>query len=163
MKKFCLFLFLALAFVGCSVTQNTSSAGATNPFRGYRYFHVVATEKISSSEGSVYGGQYGTYGSSVTKTVNPADVITGYMMKKGFISLPDLSGRHPGKTLYISYGESGRKFKGIGYSIEITIQFLDADSHELVLVESAEGMGDTEADDIRKAILKCMKKVFNEK
>lgn len=163
MKRLFLFLCLLASIFSCSVSQNTSHVGTTTPFKGYRYFSVVATEKVSASEGSIYGGQYGTYGSSVSKSVNPADVISGYMMKKGYICVPVSSIPPQEKTLLISYGESGRKFKGIGYSIEVTIQFLDAETHSLVLVESAEGMGETEVDDIRKAILKCMKKVFNEK
>ena len=48
----------------------------------------------------------------------------------------------------------------LGYTIEITLQFLSADTHEVVCTSTAEGMGETEADDIRIAIQKALTEVF---
>ena len=52
-------------------------------------------------------------------------------------------------------------FSGGGYTIEITLQFLSAQSHEVVCTSTAEGMGETEADDIRIAINRALDELFN--
>lgn len=43
-----------------------------------------------------------------------------------------------------------------GYTLEVSIQILDAKTQEPVFICTAEGQGDTEADDIRKAITRCL-------
>ena len=46
----------------------------------------------------------------------------------------------------------------LGEILEITIQMLDAKTHELLFICTAEGkMGDTESDNIRKAIARCLR------
>ena len=64
--------------------------------------------------------------------------------------------------MVISYGESGRRKMGFGYAIEVTIQFIDASTNELILTSTAAGIGETEADDIRKATLNCLNNIFGE-
>lgn len=61
------------------------------------------------------------------------------------------------ETLIVSYGESGRRNVNLGYSIEVTIQFLSAKTNMPVCVCTAEGQGSTEADDIRIAINRALK------
>ena len=68
----------------------------------------------------------------------------------------------PPNTMILSYGESDRHQMGLGYAIEVTIQFIDASTNELILTSSAAGIGNTEADDIRKATLNCLHNVFGE-
>jgi len=60
----------------------------------------------------------------------------------------------------VNYGESGRRNVAFGYTIEVTIQFISAKSHTLLSSCTAEGIGDTEADDIRKAITRCLTGLF---
>lgn len=121
----------------------------------YKYIYISSTNSLTSSSGVTYGGQY--YTSS--KTVNPSDVITGILTKEGFIKLPELTPELTDQTLIINYGESGKRniAGGLGgYTIEVTIQFISAKSHTLICSCTAEGQGATEADDIRKAITRCL-------
>lgn len=60
--------------------------------------------------------------------------------------------------LIINYGQSGKRdiAGGIAYTLEATIQLLDAKTHQLIFQCSAEGIGSTEADDIRIAVNRCL-------
>jgi hypothetical protein len=122
----------------------------------YKYIYITPTGKVTSSAGGVYGGDYGVYGSTTSKSVVPGDVIAGILTKEGFIRLPKLKTELLEKTLIVNYGESDRRNRGLGYTIEVTIQFLSAESNELICSCTAEGQGETEADDIRKAIKRCL-------
>ena len=118
----------------------------------YKYIYISPTNSLTSSSGATYGGQY--YSSS--KSVNPTDVITGILTKEGFIRLPELKDELKDETLIVNYGESGRRNRSLGYTIEVTIQLVSAKSNELISSCSAEGQGETEADDIRQAITRCL-------
>lgn len=66
------------------------------------------------------------------------------------------------ETLIVNYGESGRRGTGLGsYAIEVTIQFISASTKNQICSCTAEGRGETEADDIRKAINSCLKALFS--
>lgn len=127
---------------------------------GYRYAFITPTKELSSSSSGVYASQYGTYRSSVTKSVNPSDVISGILIKKGFIILPELKPDLADKTVVVNYGESGRRSLNLGYTIEITIQFVSYKTSELICTCTAEGQGSTEADDIREAIERALSGLF---
>lgn len=129
----------------------------------YKYVFITPTKELTSSAGSTYGGQYGVYGASTTKSVNPSDVISGELIKNGFIILPELKSDLNDNTLIVNYGESGRRNRGLGYTIEVTIQFISAETHELICSCTAEGQGETEADDIRQAIRRALSGLFNDK
>lgn len=133
-----------------------------NTIEGYKYIYITPTSNLTSSAGGVYGGQYGTYGSTTSKSVNPSDVISGILTKEGFIRLPNLKSELIDETIIINYGESGRRNRGLGYTIEVTIQFVSAKTNELICSCTAEGQGETEADDIRQAITRCLKSLLSE-
>lgn len=154
-------IVLVFASSGCGVSQYASIQRKTS-LDGYKYFYTIHTSQLSSGSGFVSGGQYGAFGGSSSKSVNPSDVISGYMMKQGFIRLEALDEQMLNEALIIAYGESGRhkRVLGLGYAIEVTLQFLDASSNTIVLTSTAAGMGETEADDIRKATLNCLDNIF---
>ena len=83
-------------------------------------------------------------------------------MKNNFIILPEIKPELSDKTLIVNYGESGRRNRGLGYTIEVTIQFISAKTHERVCTCTAEGQGETEADDIRKAIRRALSELFDD-
>jgi hypothetical protein len=58
--------------------------------------------------------------------------------------------------MIVNYGESGKRNKGLGYTIEVTIQFVSAKTNAKLCSCTAEGQGETEADDIREAITRCL-------
>jgi hypothetical protein len=123
----------------------------------YKYIYISPTNSLTSSSGATYGGQY----YSTSKSVNPTDVITGILTKEGFIRLPELKSELMDETLIVNYGESGKRNRGLGYTIEVTIQFVSGKSNELISSCSAEGQGETEADDIRQAINRCLSAILS--
>ena len=133
------------------------------PIETFKYAYISPTKELTSSSGGTYGGQYGIYGSSTTKSVNPSDVIAGVLIKEGFIILPELKSELSNETLIVNYGESGRRNRGLGYTIEVTIQFISAETKQMICSCTAEGQGETEADDIRQAIRRALEGVFPEK
>ena len=154
-------ILTSLCINGCAplkpavVTKNSS-------IENYKYVYISPTNSLTSSSGGVYGGDYGVYGATTSKSVNPSDVISGILVKKGFIRLPELKSDLTDQTLIVNYGESGRRNRGLGYTIEVTIQFVSARSNELISSCSAEGQGETEADDIRQAITRCLSALQSE-
>ena len=103
-----------------------------SPIEMFKYAYISPTKELTSSTGSAYGGQYGIYGSSTTKSVNPSDVIAGILIQKGYVILPELNPELAKETLIVNYGESGRRNRGLGYTIEVTIQFISADTNQMI-------------------------------
>ncbi|MCQ2320910.1 MAG: hypothetical protein MJZ91_06215 [Bacteroidales bacterium] len=162
MKK----LYLSFSFlictllVGCAILKPVQIIQNESLY-DYQYFYVMPTNDVNSSSGGVYGGVYGLYGSSSSKSVNPADIITGKMMKNGFTRLDAIDETIADKTIIISYGESGRRTAGLGYTIEITIQFTNAATRSLICSCTGEGQGESETDDIRKAVNRSLDELFS--
>lgn len=126
----------------------------------FKYAYISPTKELTSSTGSTYGGQYGIFGSSTTKSVNPSDIIAGILIQIGFIIVPEIKSELAKETVIINYGESGRRNRGLGYTIEVTIQFISADTNQMICSCTAEGQGSTEADDIRQAIKRALDGLF---
>ncbi|MBQ9312862.1 MAG: hypothetical protein IJ213_07450 [Bacteroidales bacterium] len=123
------------------------------PVDNYKYVYVTPTKELTSS----YGEIINSLGYTVSKSVNPQDVISGILINKGYIILPELDSAIAEETLVVTYGESGRRYVSSGYTIEVTIQFISAKTHKLVCSCTAEGQGSTEADDIREAITRALR------
>ena len=151
-------IFISLGTNSCAILK-APVITKNEPIEGYKYIFIPTTKDLTSGTGGVYGGQYGVYGSSSTKSVNPSDVIAGILLKEGFIGLPEIKPELIDETIVVNYGESGKRIiaGGLGgYTIEVTIQFISAKSHNLICSCTAEGQGSTEADDIREAITRCL-------
>lgn len=150
-------LIMSMTMFSC-VTLQPASVQRNGQLSNYTYFIINPTETLTSGQGNTYDGIY----SSVNKTVNPSDVIRGYLIKKGLVVLAEPQGDLLTQTLIVNYGESGRRNVGLGYTIEVTIQFISASSNQVIFLTTAEGIGDTEADDIREAITRAMDALFEE-
>lgn len=149
-------VFLSTIIYGCANLRPATTTNNGN-VKEYKYFYISPTNSLTSSSGIAIGGQYYSSG----KSVNPTDVITGILSKQGFIRLPELNPDLADKIVIINYGESGRRGTGLGgYTIEVTIQFVSSKTHLPVCSCTAEGQGETEADDIRKAINRCLTALF---
>lgn len=144
----------------CASLKPATYTGNTS-LTGYKYAYITPTSGLSSSTGEVFGNGYGIYGSTISKSVNPADIISGILMKNGFTLIPELNEELKDRTIIVNYGKTGRRNVFLGYTIEITLQILAADNLELLCTTTAEGMGATEADDIRIAITRAMETIFN--
>ena len=75
--------------------------------------------------------------------------------------MPELKPELSDETLIVNYGESGKRNRGLGYTIEVTIQFVSAKSYAQICSCTAEGQGSTEADDIRQAITRCLSSLLS--
>ncbi len=147
--------------VGCGVMVPKQATVSSKPdLSKYKYVYITSTAEKTSISGKTYGNQYGVYGSTISKSIIPSDVIAGHFMKNGFVRIPEISETQKSQTIVVNYGESGRKNYGLAYSIEVTIQLLDATTYELICSSTAEGMGETETDDVRKATIKCLDAIF---
>lgn len=162
LTKIIVLALMPLVFASCvslqpvRVTRNTS-------LDNYTYFYITPTETKTGSTGGVYGNGYGVYGSSRSKSTNPADIISGYLIKRGMVRLPEVKSDLADKTMIINYGETGRRGTGLGgYTIEITLQILSAKTSEVICVVTGEGQGETEADDIRIAINRCLEEIYRQ-
>lgn len=164
MKRVKLLSFIALNFllVSCA-SMKAPVINLIESFDGYKYVYITPTSELTSGSSGVYGGKYGVYGGGSTKTINPSDVISGILLKQGYIRLPELKPELLEQTLIVNYGESGRRNVNLGYSIEVTIQFLSAKTNMPVCICTAEGKGSTEADDIRIAINRAISPLFKNK
>lgn len=146
-----------LATISCA-NLKPATAIKNGEIKDYRYIYISQTKSLTSSTGASINGQY----YSTSKSVNPRDVITGILAKKGYILIPELKNDLSNETLIVNYGESGRRSTGLGgYTIEVTIQFISSSTNSLVCSCTAEGQGSTEADDIREAITRCLNKVIS--
>lgn len=157
--KFIALSMLMLLVSSCASLKPVTYNGNTSLI-GYKYAYITPTSGLSSSSGGIYGNAYGVYGSTISKSINPADVISGILMKNGFTLIPELDDELKDRTIIINYGETGRRNVFWGYTIEITLQILSADTLEVLCTTTAEGMGSTEADDIRIAITRAMEAIF---
>lgn len=161
MKRLKLFLAIiaGVLITSCSVTLMAPTVNVTIPLNGYKYFYVTPTEEKSSTSGYVYNG----IGGSTTHSVNPADIITGCLVKRGYTRVPDLKEENLDRTFVVNYGETGRRQASLfAYTIEVTLQFIAADTHDVLCVSTAEGCGETESDDVRLAINRAIEAVFSE-
>jgi hypothetical protein len=148
---------ISLFIISCTSLKPVTSV-RIGTIEDYQFIYISPTNSLTSSTGTMIGGQY----IATTKSVNPADVIAGILSKKGLVRLPELKPDITDQTLIVNYGESGRRDIGLGYTIEVTIQFISAKSNQLICSCTAEGLGSTEADDIRQAITRCLDELMSE-
>lgn len=157
MRKFLFLIFTTffIIFTGCT-TLRPATVVKNDNISNYQYLIINGTTSLTSGTGGFVNGVY----YSESKSVNPRDVISGYMAKKGFIILPELDNELLDKTLLVTYGESGRREVFWGYTTEVTIQFISPVTKQLSFSSTAEGIGSTEADDIKKAITRALDALF---
>lgn len=161
MKKLLLLAIVPLLLTGCGTMLKVPTADIKGNVYKYNYVYVIPTSGVTSSSG-VYGNQYGVYGGS-TKTVNPSEVISGYLMKKGYTTLPNVDPNLADNTMIVSYGYTGRRQLSLfSYASCVMIQFRDAKTHELVATCEGEGCGEDETADILQAIYSALGVVFTQ-
>lgn len=126
----------------------------------FKYVVISPTNTTNSSSSFLISGQY----ILTSESVNPADVIAGRFTKAGFVRIPTIDEKLLDQTLIVNYGESGRRKTGLGgYTVEVMIQLVSAASKTPVCSCTAEGQGETEADDIRIALRRCLSAILGPK
>ena len=102
MKKILVF-FIALVATGCSALRPTTCS-VQPTFYKYRYVYIMPTGSVTGSTSvRTIDRNYVTGG--VTKTANPADMMSGYLMQKGFTILPQLDQNKLSETMVLNYGD----------------------------------------------------------
>ncbi|MGX3043568.1 DUF4136 domain-containing protein [Helicobacter sp. T3_23-1056] len=157
MKNIAFVILFSIFFAGCFAILEPIQSQKYKDIEGYRFAYISQTATVDSGVGHSGYGTYGGYGYSVKKSINPRDAIAGILMKKGLVVVEKLTDET--NALVVNYGQSGKRnvVGGIGgYTLEVSIQILDAKTQEPVYTCTAEGQGSTEADDIRVAITRCL-------
>lgn len=149
-------VILIIVITNCCAPLRTPTIIKNEATEGYEYIFIPPTTNLTSGSGGVYGGQYGVIGATTSNSVNPGDVISGILLKKGYTRIPELKPELLDKTMVVNYGESGKRDRGFEYSLEVTVQFISAKTHAKICSCTAEGKGETEADNIRDAITRCL-------
>lgn len=155
----CTFLLLLSVLASGCASLKEPEITKRGEINVYSFVVLPNAASLSSISGGVYGNQYGVYGSSSSKEINPSNIIEGILLKRGLISTDAVTSENKDKTLIVKYGESGRRdvAGGLGgYALEVTIAIVTAKTNEVVYSCVAEGQGSTEVDDIREAIHRCL-------
>ena len=163
MKKILLLCLITISLCGCVTTLLPPKVTMHSSLDGYKYVYIIPTSERTSVKGGTYGTQYGIFGSTSTHSINPTDVISGHFIKRGYIRLPEIKPELAEQTLVVNFSELGRREVDFGYTIEVSIQLLSAKTNEVVCVGVAEGQGETEADDVRIAIDRCLDEIFSKR
>lgn len=161
MKKLLLF-FAALALTACGALKPTTCS-VQPTFYKYRYVYIMPTGSVTGSTGVYTSYVDNRVHGGVTRTANPSDMMSGYLMQKGLAILPQLDEAKKAETLVLSYGETDHRDVGLLWlstSTGIIIQFRDALTNDLIASAEAEDYGSTEADNVRYAIRKALDAIF---
>lgn len=160
-RTWVIILLIGICLSGCVTLQPISMTKSEgDSLDNYKYFYINPAGVKTGNSGYVVGNQYGVVGGSVTTSTDPCDIISGYLIKRGFVRVANIEDTIKGETFVVSYGETGRRPAGIGYAIEVVIQFTSAKNHAVICTVSGEGHGDTEADDVRIATTRCLDALF---
>lgn len=156
-----LFTILMTMINGCaSMRPPVVNTYNNDSVSNYQYFYISPTGNYTSSPG-VHGNRYRVYGGTM-KSINPSSIIAGILFNNGYIQVNEVSPDNAGKTMIVNFGETGRRNVNLGYSIEVTIQFISASTQQPICTCTAEGQGETEADDVRKAIQRALMPLFED-
>ena len=161
MKKIVLFL-AAIVLTACGALKPTTCS-VQPTFYKYRYVYIMPTGSVTGSTGVYTSYVDNRVHGGVTRTTNPSDMMSGYLMQKGLTILPQLDEAKKAETLVLSYGETDHRdvgFLWLSTSTSIIIQFRDAQTNDLIASAEAEDYGSTEADNVRYALRKALDAIF---
>ena len=161
MKKIVLFL-AAIVLTACGALKPTTCS-VQPTFYKYSYVYIMPTGSVTGSTGVYTSYVDNRVHGGVTRTTNPSDMMSGYLMQKGLTILPQLDEAKKAETLVLSYGETDHRdvgFLWLSTSTGIIIQFRDAQTNDLIASAEAEDYGSTEADNVRYALRKALDAIF---
>ena len=160
-RQLSLGFLISFLLSGCAILKEPEIV-KRGDIQDYKYVVLPGAASLTSSSGGIYGNEYGIYGSSSSKQLNPRSIIEGILLKKGLLSVESVTEEKRNRTLIVKYGESGRRdvAGGLGgYTLEVTIAIITANTDGLIYSCVAEGQGSTEVDDIRDAIHRCLSEI----
>ena len=128
---------------------------------GYKYFYMNGTGSTTSRSNVGVNVGYGVIVTGDDKTVNPGDVISGYLMNRGYVRVAEIL--CPAETFIVNYGEGNRRHHPDFYSMsvqQLILQFVSADSNEVICTITGEGSGDNAAEEIRNGLKRSLDYYF---
>lgn len=153
MNKFPVLLAILLAACSSVQLQPPTYKQAIDSVGKYKYVVIPDAGITTSYAASISPNG----GGAVGKEISPSGLIEGLLLKKGIVRIPASEPKFAPQLLIAKYGVSGKRELGRGaYTQEVTINLLDANSYAPIFTCSAEGFGQTEVDDIRDAIIRCL-------
>lgn len=162
-KTFSLLLLCvgALLFTSC-LSVGPTSISRNGSLDGYRYFYVTPTAERSSINGDTWGNRNHTYGTTTSSSVNPADLIAGLLMGRGYVRVHEVKKEDAAQTMIINFGDGNMREGGFfeEHAIEVTIQILNGQTNDLIVVCKAEEKANNEAKATRFAIEKAINEIF---
>ncbi|MBB6276569.1 hypothetical protein [Porphyromonas circumdentaria] len=147
------FGLLSLSLLTSCVTLRPASVDLRKPIDTYTYVYVPVAQAINSTTSATFSG--------VSQSVNSRDMIVGVFAKHGYVVLHQLEDKYLPKTLIVNCGESGRRNVFLGYTTEVTLQFISAETGELLCTTTAEGYISTENTKVKHAISRALEAVFS--
>lgn len=102
--------FLLLS--GCAALYPPRVTGNNVGLKGYQYFYIIPTAEKTSVTGGTYGNGSYVYGLTESHSTNPADLISGHLVKNGFVRVAAITPEQADKTFVINYSETGRRNTG---------------------------------------------------
>lgn len=151
----------AMLFSSCLTLAPTSITRHAS-LDGYKYFYVTPTSERSAVKGGTYGHDGNVYGSTNSSSVNPADLIAGYLMNRGYVRVPEVKPQDAKQTMIINYGD-GNVREGFFFedrAIEVTVQIINGETNDLICVCRTDEKGSDEAKAIRRALEKALDEIF---
>ena len=109
MKKVLLFFVVAI-FTACS-TLRPVTYSVQPTLLNYKYVYIMQTGSVTGSS-EMYALDNGVILGGTTNTINPTDIMSGYLMQRGYTVLPRLDEKKLSETLVVSYGETGQRSMG---------------------------------------------------
>ena len=152
MKKFFCLIIVVDILASCSLTRSLPTTTITKDLTQYNFVYVVPTSAVTS--GILIE----------TNTVNPSEMITGYLMKKGYSSIPSIDAELKSRTLVVTYGNTSSTSFSHSFVARkgVIIQFRDAETHELIATSEAEGASlNTETEALIQAINSALNSIFD--
>ena len=120
MKKVLFLYLIVLCLTGCATaTLLPPTVTRHSTLDGYKYVFIMPSSEKSSVVGGMYNIGYGVYGVTTTHSANPTDLISGYLLDKGFIRIQEINPETANCTLIVSYGETERGYVNLSHKIGI--------------------------------------------
>lgn len=129
---------MAIFFTSCVSTNKDASVVKAQSMEKYNYVVIASQDTADSKE--LIAEQFSNHGYTVLNEVNKDNAS---------------------QTLIVNYSDKEQNSNLFEYSTQVTINCISADNNRLVCKSTAEGMGETRADDIRIAVTKAVNGILN--
>lgn len=170
-KPFFYCLLIALLSTSCITTNvklKNPDVIKNESIAGYKYVYITPTKDFITLKSNVSSKDNSDVGYIKSESVNQYNLISGFLMKKGYIIIPELSEEKRSSTMIVSCGISNMRKANYALTTilipEMTIQLLSAQTMEVLSISTAEGFShvDDSIEERQVAIMNALNALFNE-